>query len=219
MARVRRSRRTYRLGFKYNERTNIRNTTLDLTTGANFNPLAVAQLAHHAWRAVRELPVRPATVRWHRAAPGRSDVFRDHHACRDGRDRGDDAPRRRSASSSRKRSRIRDRLFLTGAVRTDQNSAFGTDFQSVWYPKARAQLDRSATKSFFPQMGWLNSLRLRTAYGSAGVQPGPNDALRTISANADQHQGHRHADADEQRVRQRRTSSRSARRSSRAASR
>ena len=30
---------------------------------------------------------------------------------------------------------IRDRLFLTAAVRTDQNSAFGTKFQRVVYPK------------------------------------------------------------------------------------
>ena len=30
---------------------------------------------------------------------------------------------------------LRDRLFLTAAVRADQNSAFGTNFQSVVYPK------------------------------------------------------------------------------------
>jgi hypothetical protein len=33
-------------------------------------------------------------------------------------------------------------------------------------------------------VSWLNSFRLRSAYGAAGVQPGPNDALRTISANS-----------------------------------
>jgi len=31
---------------------------------------------------------------------------------------------------------LRDRMFVTGAVRTDQNSAFGTNFQRVYYPKA-----------------------------------------------------------------------------------
>ena len=31
---------------------------------------------------------------------------------------------------------MRDRLFLTVAARTDQNSAFGTNFQHVLYPKA-----------------------------------------------------------------------------------
>jgi hypothetical protein len=33
-------------------------------------------------------------------------------------------------------------------------------------------------------MGWLNSLRFRSAFGAAGVQPGPNDALRTIAQQA-----------------------------------
>jgi len=31
---------------------------------------------------------------------------------------------------------IRDRLYVTAAVRSDQNSAFGTKFQRVFYPKA-----------------------------------------------------------------------------------
>src|SRR5206468_2983935 len=31
---------------------------------------------------------------------------------------------------------LRDRLFLTVAARSDQNSAFGTNFQNVLYPKA-----------------------------------------------------------------------------------
>src|SRR5205807_9798232 len=30
---------------------------------------------------------------------------------------------------------IRDRLFLSAALRTDQNSAFGTKFQRDYYPK------------------------------------------------------------------------------------
>ena len=56
---------------------------------------------------------------------------------------------------------IRDRLFLTAAVRTDQNSAFGTEFQSVWYPKLSASWLLS-DEDFFPQVSWLNSLRFRT---------------------------------------------------------
>ena len=43
-----------------------------------------------------------------------------------------------------------DRLFLTAAVRSDQNSAFGTDFQSVWYPKASISWIVS-DEGFFPQ--------------------------------------------------------------------
>jgi TonB-linked SusC/RagA family outer membrane protein len=74
---------------------------------------------------------------------------------------------------------FRDRLFLTGAVRTDQNSAFGTNFQRVYYPKASASWVAS-DESFFPTMSWLNNLRLRASWGSSGVQPGQTDALRTI---------------------------------------
>ena len=74
---------------------------------------------------------------------------------------------------------FRDRLFVTGALRTDQNSAFGTDFQRVIYPKASVSW-LASEESFFPTFGWLNSVRLRAAYGASGVQPGSNDALRSF---------------------------------------
>jgi TonB-linked SusC/RagA family outer membrane protein len=74
---------------------------------------------------------------------------------------------------------VNDRLFLTAAVRTDQNSAFGTNFQRVFYPKASLSWVMS-DEGFFPQTSWLNQFRLRGAVGSSGVQPGPNDALRTF---------------------------------------
>jgi len=75
---------------------------------------------------------------------------------------------------------LNDRLFFTAAVRSDQNSAFGSNFQRVYYPKASASWIVS-DESFFPRPNWLNSLRLRSAIGASGVQPGPNDALRTYS--------------------------------------
>ena len=82
---------------------------------------------------------------------------------------------------------IRDRLFLTGAIRTDQNSAFGTNFQRVYYPKASVSWVMS-DEDFFPHsapvLNKVSSLRLRAAYGASGVQPGPNDALRTYAANS-----------------------------------
>jgi TonB-linked SusC/RagA family outer membrane protein len=76
---------------------------------------------------------------------------------------------------------LRDRLFLTGALRTDQNSAFGTNFQRVIYPKASVSWLVSE-EDFFPKMDWMNSLRLRAAYGASGVQPGSNDALRAFDS-------------------------------------
>lgn len=77
---------------------------------------------------------------------------------------------------------IRDRLFLTAAVRSDQNSAFGTNFQSIIYPKASASYLISQ-EDWFKSPAWLNALRLRYAYGQSGVQPGPNDALLYLSAS------------------------------------
>jgi TonB-linked SusC/RagA family outer membrane protein len=73
-----------------------------------------------------------------------------------------------------------DRLFVTGALRTDQNSAFGTNFQKVVYPKVSLSWLMS-DESFFPQFSWLNQFRLRSAYGASGVQPGATAALITYS--------------------------------------
>ncbi|HKN65088.1 MAG TPA: SusC/RagA family TonB-linked outer membrane protein [Gemmatimonadaceae bacterium] len=76
---------------------------------------------------------------------------------------------------------INDRLFLTAAVRTDQNSAFGTNFQQVYYPKASLSWLVS-DESFFPRLDWLDQFRVRTAYGASGVQPGALDALALYTA-------------------------------------
>jgi TonB-linked SusC/RagA family outer membrane protein len=81
---------------------------------------------------------------------------------------------------------LRDRLFLTGAVRTDQNSAFGTDFERVFYPKASLSWVIS-DEDFFPRsnvFSAISNMRLRVANGASGVQPGPNDALRTYAAGS-----------------------------------
>ncbi len=76
----------------------------------------------------------------------------------------------------------RDRLFLTAAVRSDQNSAFGSNFQSIVYPKASASYLISE-EGWWRAPDFVNTMRLRYAYGQSGVQPGPNDALRFYSAN------------------------------------
>src|SRR5205085_49709 len=71
--------------------------------------------------------------------------------------------------------------FLTAAVRADQNSAFGTNFQKVVYPKF--SLSWLVTdEPFFPKLRWLDQLRLRSAYGASGVQPGATSALITFSS-------------------------------------
>lgn len=74
-----------------------------------------------------------------------------------------------------------DRLFLTGAIRTDDNSAFGTNFDAVTYPKLSASWVASEEPSL-PMPAFLNQLRLRAAYGASGLQPGAFDAIRTYTA-------------------------------------
>jgi TonB-linked SusC/RagA family outer membrane protein len=70
---------------------------------------------------------------------------------------------------------LNDRLFVTAAVRSDRNSAFGKNFKTVFYPKLSASYILSE-EPFFPKASWLNQLRLRSAYGASGVQPGTTDA-------------------------------------------
>jgi TonB-linked SusC/RagA family outer membrane protein len=72
-----------------------------------------------------------------------------------------------------------DRLFLTLAARTDQNSSFGTNFQRIVYPKASVSWLVS-DEGFFPKFDWMNQLRLRSAYGASGVSPGGIVALQTL---------------------------------------
>jgi TonB-dependent starch-binding outer membrane protein SusC len=65
----------------------------------------------------------------------------------------------------------RDRVFLTGSVRSDRNSAFGANFQRVLYPSVSASWVASE-EEFFPKIPLLSQLRLRAAVGSAGQNPG-----------------------------------------------
>ncbi len=72
---------------------------------------------------------------------------------------------------------LRDRVFLTVAARSDQNSAFGTNFQRVLYPKASVSWLLS-DESFFPrQLDFLNQFRVRASYGASGVEPGRTQGL------------------------------------------
>ncbi len=75
---------------------------------------------------------------------------------------------------------LHDRLFLTVAMRQDQNSAFGSKFQSVTYPKTSLSWLMSE-EGFFPKVPHLDEFRLRSAYGASGVQPGSTAALIAYS--------------------------------------
>ena len=73
----------------------------------------------------------------------------------------------------------KDRLFLIGAVRGDDNSAFGVNYDFVVYPKFSASWIVS-DESFFPKSSSLfSALKLRAAWGKAGQQPNAFAATQT----------------------------------------
>jgi TonB-linked SusC/RagA family outer membrane protein len=70
-----------------------------------------------------------------------------------------------------------NRVFLTAAVRGDDNSAFGQDFSAAYYPKFSASWVISEEPWW--KVPYIGDLRLRGALGAAGTQPGTFDAART----------------------------------------
>jgi TonB-linked SusC/RagA family outer membrane protein len=168
---------TYRLGFKSNWRTDIRNMSVDIASAATFQP--------KPWLNSKTTGgIQYVNYQFDRNEASDADLPPGTSTSGSGAE-----PSVSEATTLQKTLGLyleqqlgfRDRLFITGAVRSDQNSAFGTDFQSVLYPKASLSWIIS-DEDFFPKMRWLDQLRLRSAYGSSGVQPGPNDALRSFEA-------------------------------------
>lgn len=82
----------------------------------------------------------------------------------------------------------RDRLFLTGALRTDKNSAFGQNFGWSKYPAVSASYVISE-EDFFPKTDVISSLRLRSAYGKSGQRPNFRDAITFFNAQTVNVQG------------------------------
>jgi TonB-linked SusC/RagA family outer membrane protein len=72
---------------------------------------------------------------------------------------------------------IKDRYFLTGGIRFDGNSAFGSSLGLEAYPKAQGSWVIS-DESFWPQ-DLISEMKLRAAVGIAGRSPGAFDAVRT----------------------------------------
>lgn len=76
---------------------------------------------------------------------------------------------------------LNDRLFVTGGVRWDGFSTFGEGFGLAAYPKISAAYTVSE-ESFFPQIGALDALKLRGAWGKSGRAPGAFDAVKIYEA-------------------------------------
>lgn len=75
----------------------------------------------------------------------------------------------------------KDRVFLSGALRNDKNSAFGQNFGSINYPSVTLSWVVNE-ESFFPKNDFFNSLRLRAANGKSGQKPNFRDAITYFNA-------------------------------------
>lgn len=71
----------------------------------------------------------------------------------------------------------RDRLYITPAIRFDDNSAFGENLGLTVYPSFNASY-AIGEEEWFPE--FFDQFRLRGGYGQAGQQPGSLDAFRLL---------------------------------------
>lgn len=66
----------------------------------------------------------------------------------------------------------KERLYLTGALRMDNSSIFGSDVKRLFYPKLSVSWIASESE-FLKNYAWLDNLKLRAAWGQAGNAPLP----------------------------------------------
>ena len=74
--------------------------------------------------------------------------------------------------------------FLQVGVRIDKNSSFGSTAPSFVLPKVGASWAISEEGFFSPLSNLINTLRLRSAWGTTGRSPNPGDALTTLVSAA-----------------------------------
>ena len=198
---------TYRDGSRRNARTNITNLSRRSRRNGELQSVAlhvVEPQDHGRQRSTSTTVSDQNNASGTTLPPGASDgqLPVPRRASSEGHTHAEDA----GASSSKKPSALRDRLFLTAAVRTDQNSAFGTNFQRVYYPKVSVSWIIS-DEEFFPRSRHLQPdqrlpppPRVRRVRRAAGPERRAQDVLGQLG----QHQEHRCADRNLQRRRQRR---------------
>lgn len=83
---------------------------------------------------------------------------------------------------------LNDRLFITGTLRGDDNSAFGRNLDLTLYPSTNVSWV-IGEEPWFPAVPALSLLRLRAGYGVSGLQPGFRTATRYLDPAATVIQG------------------------------
>lgn len=74
-----------------------------------------------------------------------------------------------------------DQLFLTLGARIDANSSFGREAEWFFLPKVGASWVVSETEFWRNNVGFINTMRLRGAWGTTGRSPFPGASLTTLS--------------------------------------
>src|SRR5690606_16853940 len=75
---------------------------------------------------------------------------------------------------------IHDRRLLTGSLRVDYNSSFGTSCDPLIYPKFSGAW--VVSEESFWNVGFIDEFRLRGAWGKAGQQPNTFAGVNTFNA-------------------------------------
>ena len=78
---------------------------------------------------------------------------------------------------------VHDRFTISTAVRVDGSSTFGSNVSLPIFPKVGVSW-LTSQEPWFPLKHFFDVLRLRAAYGRAGVWPGPTDQLRLYASSS-----------------------------------
>jgi TonB-dependent starch-binding outer membrane protein SusC len=74
-----------------------------------------------------------------------------------------------------------DKLFVTGALRVDNSSVFGSQIKQLYYPKVSLSYVISE-EPFISRLGLIDELKLRAAYGQAGNAPDPFAGIQSYTS-------------------------------------
>ncbi len=78
---------------------------------------------------------------------------------------------------------FKDRLFVQAGLRRDQNSSFGPNADAFYLPKLGISWVPSEDPRWPEKLHFINTLKLRGAWGTSGRSPTPGAALQTYIAS------------------------------------
>jgi TonB-linked SusC/RagA family outer membrane protein len=162
-------------GLKIDNKFQVSQTSLDLSASGRFQlSPAIGSRTSVGWQFFRDLS-RGTFTRGAGLPPGSETI----NGARTTEARDTTIESRSIGSYIEQEMRFKERLFVTGALRFDDNSAFGENFDATVYPKASASW--LVSEEPFYDIDAINTLRVRAAFGVSGQQPGTIDARPYLS--------------------------------------